>query len=225
LPLSTAIADQNTLNRSPDGIEKRKRSLSDLGDQGIKRINDLVQIPSISPTSIQQKDVTNQLNGKVIYNRPVPSRETIPIVLLHNVFARFLDDCRNHAPTKEDNRWLRELRYAMLKEYDNEATRSEIFREIFLVHTSKELATAVNPEQTSYNTDGHLSRGYNFLLVTKGNESRDMSADPQLQSFAHYLNIVKKCAIRARDTGERSLVGKMPCLIVYYLGECISSTT
>jgi hypothetical protein len=52
----------------------------------------------------------------------------------------------------------------MLKEYDDEATRCETFREIFLAHTSKELATAVNLEETSYSTDGHLSRGYNLPL-------------------------------------------------------------
>jgi hypothetical protein len=226
LPPSNAVANHYTSNRSPNLIEKRKRSPWDSGDQELKRINELAQIPSISPPSIQQKDITDQLNDKVIYNRPFPTREAIPIALLHSAFAKFLRDCLNHTPTQKDNEWAEDLRYKMLQHYEREFHRCEDFRKIFETHTGKRLKAGLIPGGKGYVTDGHLITGNNFLLVTEGkNELKNMSTDPKLQSFAYYIQIVKARAKEAQDTEKKSLMGRMPCFLVYYFGDYISDTT
>ncbi|PVG03682.1 hypothetical protein CPB86DRAFT_695030 [Serendipita vermifera] len=122
-----------------------KRSSSDVGSRDAKRINDLEEIPSIAPSSIQNKHISGILEEKVFYNRPTPTRKAIPIALLHSVFSKFLDDCQNHKPTEEDNCWVREIRYAMLKEYQTESSRCDAFRGIFKRNTGRTLNTGPTP--------------------------------------------------------------------------------
>jgi hypothetical protein len=166
---------------------------------------------------MKQKNVTSKW-PTVAYNRPNPSLETIPIVLCHEVFPNFLYNCQHHEPTKEDNRWATELRHAMLKEYPSEVERCQKFREIFKTHTNVKLADESIPG-LSTRTDGHYTVGQDLVLLSEGkNEWNGLNSDPQLQAFTYYIQYTQ-----SRIEDEKIRRSPLPCLIIYYVGEWISS--
>ncbi|PVF96566.1 hypothetical protein CPB86DRAFT_708723 [Serendipita vermifera] len=163
------------------------------------------------------KDLTRYLKSGVAYNRPEASCATIPIALLHQVFAEFLENCQHHVTTVQDNRWLLDLRRAMLLEYAEEGGRASRFREIFTIHTDIDLPNATVPN-TKDQTDGHFAINRHFLLITEAkNEWIGIAADPQLQAFVYYIESVR-ALVKTSEIFKRS---PLPCLIIYYVGSLI----
>jgi hypothetical protein len=200
-----------------DAVGKRKRSPSNSQDINVKRVKVLESIPSITPSSVKLKDITHHGGIDVTYNRPKASCTTIPIALLHQVFANFLEDYRRHEPTERDNKWLTELRHAMLQEYAEETLRCSEFRQIFEKHTGIKIPDASIPG-SSYRTDGHYDIAGHYLLITEGkNEWVGISADPQLQAFLYYIQSAKS------NVDKVSKGDSLPCLIIYYVGKCTSA--
>lgn len=160
--------------------------------------------------------ITHLINGgQLAYNRPEAKCATIPIALAHQVFANFLEDCQHHEPTEKDNKWLATLRHDMLKQYANEQERCSRFRRIFEGNTDMSISEASIPGTTSRN-DGHFIFANHFLLISVGkHEWVRLAADPQLQAFMYYIKTVKQTKVIK--------VSPMPCLIIYYIGECISA--
>jgi len=59
-------------------------------------------------------------------NRP-DSALSIPVILLHPIFGRFIDDSHNYAPAKEDNAFVLELSAAMSGVFGDEVARRDEF--------------------------------------------------------------------------------------------------
>jgi hypothetical protein len=200
-------------------LGKRKRIPSDTGNEDAKRRKKVRDQPSITPSSAKTKDITRR-KDIFSYNRPKASCATIPLALLHPVFADFLEACQHHQPTEEDNKWLMGLRQDMLQEYRNENERCTQFRQTFEEHTGIAIPDASIPG-TQYSTDGHYAIGEHFLLITAGkNEWARMSSDPPVQAFTYYnksVNRIEKLDY-LNDVFKNS---PLPCLIIYYVGEYV----
>ena len=67
-----------------------------------------------------QRNSTTQIRC----GRPCDPEETIPATLLHPVFGQFLNDCKTHSITAEDNVFVGKFANAMSDVYVNEWTRS-----------------------------------------------------------------------------------------------------
>jgi hypothetical protein len=189
----------------------RKRPTSTELNRDAKRIQTVDELPIVSPSSATQKKVHEQFGETVDYNRPEAKRETIPIALLHEIFAVFLKDCQEHVPTHADNWCLVNLHTAMLKEYIDEKARAVAFIDVFKKHDVKLVPSKVG----QYLTDGVVSTdGHVYLLSQCKNEWNNLSSDPALQAFMYYVKSLKDGRYGRRCT-------RLPCLIIYYVGERI----
>jgi hypothetical protein len=202
-----------------DTAGKRKHGSSDIEDSAAKRVKRIKGIPSLEPLSIKFKHIAKRIGSdKVAYNRPRAHSATIPIALTHPVFAKFLQDYQHHEPTDKDNNWLRDLQFHMLKEYREEGYRTARFREIFEANTGIWIPDA-SLRGTTHRTNGYFDcAGHVLLIIVAKNEWVNLLADPQLQAFTQYIEYVKN------KTEDKAFKGSpLPCLIIYYVGECIQS--
>jgi hypothetical protein len=97
----------------------------------------------------------------------------------------------------------------MFEEYNDEATRTAAFRDVFEEYGLKLESNKV--KILAFTTNGAASaKGHLYLL----SEWNNVSADPELQAFMYYLE-----SLKSGDYG--GLRTRLPCLIVYYAGERI----
>jgi len=114
--------------RLPSPTSSQVIAGEDLTDEGdpikVARSEFLKGLPSKAPSDSShpssfhgwQRNPTTQIRC----GRPHDPEETIPAMLLHPAFGQFLDDCKTHSITKEDNAFIRKFANAMSEVYDNE---------------------------------------------------------------------------------------------------------
>jgi hypothetical protein len=158
--------------------------------------------------------VQSALKDGVDYNRPEAKRETIPIVLLHEIFGVFSGDCQEYVPTHQDNQLLVRLSAAMSKEFKSEAERTSTFREILRNHGSVHFKRS-KIKNSAYETGGDIKQDEHIIALSEGKcEWVNLKADPVLQGFLYWIESLKSGPF----TG---LLTRLPCLIIYYAGERI----
>ncbi len=134
----------------------------------------------------------NTYEDKIDVNRPTDRPEIIPISLLHEAFGTFLDDYQTHEPTAQENQWLRELQEKMLKVYQNETDRADVFRNLLSAGPCGLQIEAAAVRDTMHHTDGHLHLENHPLLITEAkNEWTRLASVPHLEAFAYYIEFVK----------------------------------
>jgi len=105
-------------------------------------------VPNLAPSSqaVPKKFAQEQNDDdRALYcNRPVSTRASIPVTLLHPIFGQFVDDCDTHIPTEEGNSLVLDLSQAMSDFYEDENARASKFREILIAHDFDIAATTVD---------------------------------------------------------------------------------
>jgi hypothetical protein len=192
----------------------RKRPASTESNPQAKRRQLINNLKIVTPSSATLQTVQSAYKDGVDYNRPEAKRETIPIVLLHEVFGVFSDDCQEYVPTHQDNQLLVRLSAAMSKEYKTEAERTSTFRKILRNHGGVHFIPS-KVKGSAYETDGDISRNGHIIALSEGKcEWINLKADPVLQAFVYWIH-----SLRSGPFTE--FLTRLPCLIIYYAGERI----
>ncbi|KAF9220631.1 hypothetical protein BS17DRAFT_848507, partial [Gyrodon lividus] len=117
---------------------------------------------------------------------PRDLEETIPTTLLHPVFGQFIDDCRTHTITEEDNNLVKESANVMSALYETEDKRVDAVRKV---------------HGTPYVTDADMSVDIHddrrpYVIARFKNEAATSSSEPYVQAIAYYLQLTRASASR-----------------------------
>lgn len=144
-------------------------------------------------------------------DRPRNSPRVIPVTLLHPVFSQFLDNVKNHNPTREDNTLAQGLSHAMSIIYADEGRRGEAVRDVLLKAGFGLVQSKI--EGTKFETDGDLQHdGHRYVIAEMKNEACASHAEPKAQLAAYYLESTRKAATRHPQA-------PLPCLLLDMTGE------
>ena len=191
----------------------------DLTDEGdpikVARNEFLKGRPSKSPSDSShpstfrgsQRNPTTQIRC----GRPRDPEETIPATLLHPVFGQFLDDCKTHSITEEDNVFIGKFANAMSKVYDNEKERVDRVNGVLASYKIGLRVTAKKGTQ-DYQVDGDLSVGeYRYVIAEFRNEAAASVSEPYMQAAAYYLE-------RTRTQVLENTGSPLPCFLLVLFG-------
>jgi hypothetical protein len=167
------------------------------------------------PSDLSQPKQFRDLDQeKFALNRP-PNPTTLPLALLHPIFAEFVTNVEDHEPTPEDNALVRELRQVMSKPWDEELKQSGEFRQILEKHYDIQIYPA-EVANTKRATDGHAAVG-DYMYVVFEMKTWNGKGDPEVQASLYSLE-----AFRAPIRGKKDPLDLLPCIIVYCIGGCLS---
>jgi hypothetical protein len=167
------------------------------------------------PSDLSQPKQYRDLNPtKFAFNRP-PNPTTLPLALLHPIFAEFVTNVEHHEPTPEDNALVRELRQVLSKPWDEESKQSGEFRRILEKHYDIQIYPAAVAD-TKRTTDGHAEVG-DYMYVVFEMKSWNGKGDPEVQASLYSLE-----ASRALIRSKKDPLDLLPCIIVYCIGGCLS---
>jgi hypothetical protein len=148
----------------------------------------------------------------------LPPTHTIPLALLHPIFAEFVGNVQRLRPTPEDNALVHDLREAMSQESDEEAVQCEKFRQILSTHYKIQLYPA-DVAGTSRKTDGRLmSESGSFMIAVCEGKTWNGSGCPEVQSGRHWLESIRK-TVQGGDS-----LDLLPCIIIYFVGAYLLPT-
>lgn len=118
-------------------------------------------------------------------NRP-PNREPgISITLLHPVFGRFVNDCKNVTPVTKDYAAAYTLRRRMCEFHGDEAKRRSQLMDILNEYGIDAQPGSIG--STECRTDGHIfTRSHPTLIIEVKNEIGWKGAEPTLEALAYY---------------------------------------
>jgi hypothetical protein len=149
------------------------------------------------------------------FYRPPYAAPSIPIALLHPVFAQFVDDCQNHTPTADDNKLVLTLSTDMSEFFADEKSRAARFREILMEHGIMLAASEI--EGSLCKTDGDIRwKGLCYLILEAKNELGGGGAEPLFEAILYYLKCMRKWS-------EKDARSRLPCLIMYLSGSSFDS--
>jgi hypothetical protein len=189
-----------------------KRPASTELERVTKRREMIDQLPSVGSDPATEKNVSLRYEDKIVYNRPESKPETIPLALLHEVFGVFLNDCQNHVPIHANNSFLATLRGARLATDGGPIRRFQFMGAI--KYHNKTLQSI--DEQPWFIDDQFRVKGHLILVAEGEDEWIGLRTDPLLQAFMQYIKSLK--SLQGDKQTER-----LPCLILYYIGECIQA--
>lgn len=151
---------------------------------------------------------------RILCHRP-PGAMSIPVTLMHPVFGRFVDNCKESKTTHEDHEFVLNLSHAMSGFFNKEDDRADMFRQHLRQYCNVTFATKIRA--TNMQTDGYLeTNGFFYVNTEAKNEIGQGGADPLIQSTIYYINFV-------REQVNQYSWSSLPCLHVYYAGMlCIS---
>ncbi|CAA7265766.1 unnamed protein product [Cyclocybe aegerita] len=153
----------------------------------------------------------DQQKAAIYFDRPSQVCDALPIELLHPVFGQFMDDCKHHTPTTEDNAFVEAFVKVMRKFFGREKDRQ------------KEILKAFNEARVfmkgskieDFSTDGDLSIGLlRYLIAEIKNEIGSTHAEPYLQGILYYLE-------STRDQAVRYCTSVLPCIVIALFGPFI----
>ncbi|KAG8933429.1 hypothetical protein FRC02_011888 [Tulasnella sp. 418] len=169
--------------------------------------------PSILAAKPNSEFLLNPNNkaSRFLCGRPSKAEFGIPIVLLHPVFAQFMDDCEEYTPTAEDYSFVKELSTRMCEHYAEKWDRRTAFQNVLPKYRIYLYAALI--EGTQYLADHHAILNPHMYLSTACNdEMGDGGSDPYLKSgINHALSIIHMEEMKAN-------MGPMPCFHIYYSG-------
>jgi len=168
-----------------------------------------------SPSYLSKPKNYRKLNeSRFALHRP-PNNTTLPLALLHPIFAKFVKNVELHQPTSADNALVLELCEVISKPWEDEIAQSDMFREILAKHYGIQIYSAA-VASTNRISDGHavLGKYMYVVLAMKGwNGKRDLEVQASLYSLE---------ASRPILLGGKDPLDLLPCIIVYCIGGCLS---
>jgi hypothetical protein len=164
----------------------------------------------MSPSSVAKHQAEHQdpQEPRILCNRPA-GLLSIPVTLLHPIFGQFMDNCRDHVPTPQDNEFVRVLSSRMSDFFVTETARRDAFIDIMSQYYHLQLSPAAVPG-TDYKTDGHATANGEVYMISEAKNELGTSGDPVYQTALCYLEFM-----RLRHNEDSVL----PCLHIYYAGE------
>jgi hypothetical protein len=197
----------------------RQRSPSSSDNNLVKRLrvvdDSAARIPR--PSDLSQPKYYLKLNpSRFALHRP-PDHNSIPLTLLHPIFAEFVTDVETHEPTPQDNALVGELRAAMSQPCEDEVVQSYEFRRILAEHYKIQLYSA-EIGSTGRITKGHACVG-RFIYVVFDMKGWIGKRDPEVQASANHLEALRPSLQEGQDP-----LDVLPCIIVYCVGGCPSLT-
>ena len=164
---------------------------------------------SSHPSSFRgwQRNPTTQIRC----SRPRDPEETIPATLLHPAFGQFLDDCKTHSITEEDNAFIGKFANAMSEVYDNEEERVDKVNAV-LASYGIGLRITTKKGTQDYQVHGDLSVGeYRYVIAEFKNEAAASVSEPYMQAAAYYLE-------QTRTQVLESTGSPLPCFLLVLFG-------
>jgi len=168
-----------------------------------------------SPSVLSKPKYYRQLKeSRFALHRP-PKHTTLPLALLHPVFAEFVAGVEHHKPTPEDNALVQELSSVMPGPWEDEVSQSAKFREILDKHYQIQLYSAT-VALTKRMSDGHAIVGP-YMYVVLGMKGWNGQGDSEVQASLYALEASRKVI-----QGKMDPFDVLPCIIVYCIGGCLS---
>ncbi|KAG1853978.1 hypothetical protein F4604DRAFT_1591359 [Suillus subluteus] len=171
---------------------------------------------SSHPSSFRERQRDEKL--QIACGRPRNLEDTIPATLLHPVFGQFIDDCRTHTVTEEDNNLVDELMNVMSALYETENKRMDAVSEVL---TKYRLSFRLNAKVpgTAYVMDADMSidvhnSHHPYVIAEFKNEAATSSSEPYMQAVAYYLESTRTSASRMSGSA-------LPCFLFILFGPYI----
>ena len=147
----------------------------------------------------------------ICWNRPPSAASSIPPMLLHPIFSKFIDDCENYEPTAANNNLVWTLSAAMSGFFKDEAGRASKFQEILQDSGIDTSTTKI--EGTKFKTDADIqSQGFCRTIIEVKNEIGSKGAQPHAQGISYYIHSTKSPV--TRRPGFR-----FPCILIMLFGK------
>ena len=135
-------------------------------------------------TKLQEKE-----NQKIVWSRPFGADATVPVTLMHPVFRQFLDGCRDHQPTKQDNELVLELTASMSGFFVDEQARASKLREILSEYGIPVVTSTITFKGHEFRTDGAVEIFSNLVAIVKvKDEIGSKGAEPYAQVVLYYTH-------------------------------------
>lgn len=126
---------------------------------------------------------------KIVWSRPSSADATIPVTLMNNIFRRFIDDCENYIPNRQDNELVLELMGEMSAFYSHEGARAARLRNILTVYGLPFVTSTITSKGHNYTTDGSVEVNGNLLTIVEVKEEiGSKGAEPYAQSILYYTH-------------------------------------
>ncbi|KAF7973810.1 hypothetical protein HWV62_14184 [Athelia sp. TMB] len=173
------------------------------------------RFPSAPPSQagVEQyfKRLQEQWDGPFAYcNRPA-SASSIPVTLMHPIFAQFVADSRTYEPTPADNALVLELCMEMSATFHTQEDRRRIFTSVLQSHYEIDLI-AGKLTGDGFSSDGHrVTNGFLDVCTVAAGAGSCGGVDPFLRGCVCYHE-----ASRAQIV-EHSF-SALPCLLLVYSG-------
>ena len=169
----------------------------------------------LRPSDLSQPKYYLQLKeSRFALHRP-PNHTTLPLALLHPIFAEFVADVEHHKPTPEDNALVQELSGVMSEPWEDKMAQSEKFRQILAKHYHIQLYSA-RVASTDRISDGHAVLG-KYIYVVLGMKGWNGKGDLEVQASLYSLEAFRPILLGGKDP-----LDLLPCIIVYCIGGCLS---
>ncbi|KAG2065397.1 hypothetical protein BDR04DRAFT_1108553 [Suillus decipiens] len=149
---------------------------------------------------------------QIACGRPRDLEESIPVTLLNSVFGQFIDDCRTHTITEEDNNLVYELANIMSALYETEDERVNAVSDVL---SRYRLDFRLNSEVqgTGYVTDADMSvdvhnNRHPYVIAEFKNEA---GSEPYVQAIVDYLESTRMFASKLSGSA-------LPCFLLILFG-------
>jgi len=154
-------------------------------------------------------DLQRRYQQPILCHRP-PGASSTPVTLLHPIFGRFVDDCKDERPTSKDFEFILKLSHKMSMFYENEKERAKEFRE--LISEYCELTFIACEIGQGDVTDGSLITGKYYYANVEAKVELGSGGEPLFQTSIYYLNMVRDHAMKHPEF-------VFPCLHIYFAGK------
>ena len=164
--------------------------------------------PSAQALLPRMQDIARQ---GIACSRPPAADAIISVTLFHCIFRQFVDDCKNHQPTRADNALVRGLSDAMSRFFSDEAAN---FRGIMHDHNISLFGSEIHSKGQTFFTHGDIQvDGHRFIIAQFTNEvGRGGGTEPYTQAVLDYTHSMWLEA-------KRFLSSNFPCSIITVFSE------
>ncbi|KAG1860902.1 hypothetical protein F4604DRAFT_1957637 [Suillus subluteus] len=169
--------------------------------------------PSSQGKPSEFKDIQEDPDLTIHWDRPPSAAHTIPTTLLHPIFGAFMDDCENHEPTPDDNKLVMALSVTMSGFFTDDTRRASKFRELLRQHNIDLRATTI--DGSNYTTNGDMQyKGFRYAIAEVKNEIGSTKAEPHMQVLSYYIH-------STTSFSKEKPAFRFPCIAITLFGSHI----
>ena len=145
------------------------------------------------------------------WNRPPSTASSIPSMLLHRIFGKFVNDCENYKLMAANNKLVWKLSTAMSRFFNEEVDRASKFRQILLDSNINTYMTTIEGTELVMDSDVQW-HSFCCAIIQVKNEIGFNSTQPHAQGISYYIHSTKSTV--AACPGFR-----FPCILITLFGE------